>query len=247
MSDTENAARVITSVPDLDPAWGLDEGVVEQEMSAQYGTLYFGRDRLYSYNHDGVHVTDGNSCGQQAIATMLDFWDAGSFGFQRTVRHSVPPGSQSRADDGRLHYPPEYVAAVYDRYPPMSVVPFLPPSMHFTMSHQIEDAFRRQGLAVEACHSQAWGDGKSELAALKKMVGVHRIPAVVLVDLARMSNPGGSGLHWATIFGYTDRHIWMASWSETYEIEWEDFMAGWACQGIPWPHNFHAIFPYRAR
>jgi hypothetical protein len=234
------AQRLSVGTPDVPfadrdrPAPASAPGAAAPAPGAARGPSFHGRQRFFTYsNRDVVAPPSVNTCGQQAMAAILDFWGTADFGLPRNYRGSGP------ADDGALHHPPPYVNAVMRRFPPSSFA-----GITFASREDMVEAFEACGLKVGIAHSAAFGSGIEQEAELREWIAARRLPAICLMDNSRIWGKDGV-LHWGIICGFSSQEVLLASWAQMRAIPWPQFRAAWHCQGLPWPNNFLALYPHR--
>ncbi len=186
---------------------------------------------LHSYNN--LRSQPANTCGQAAIATMVDFFGLNPYGLRRSVRSSV---------DGRLHYDnDQLVGRVYGDYGPNWPWP-----NGVTTRETILLALRAYGLRCEELYPAAFADGAEPRRWLVEWIVGRRQPVIVLVD------PKGAGihtadfkLHWCMVSSVGGAGVRVASWQHMFNVPWERFLHGWHCWFVPYPNNYLQIRVWR--
>lgn len=235
MSEAQRPSAGASGEPfvDLHPAGPDSPAAAGVAAAAARAAPFYGRQRFFTYSDMDVADQSVNSCGQQAIAALLDFWGATDFGMKRTYRGS------GAADDGAFHHPPPYVNEAMRLFPPRSFL-----GLTFAPHEDLVRAFETYGLKVGIAHSAAFGSGIEEERGLRDWIAVRRLPAICLMDNSRIWGKDGQ-LHWGIICGWSDREVLLASWAQIRPIPWPQFRAAWHCKDLPWPNNFFTLYPYR--
>lgn len=172
---------------------------------------------LYSY--DNLASQEGETCGQAAIATMLDYFDRSPFKLKRVV-----PGQ-----DGRLHYDnTAFVGAITHRYPPTNYVAFKasPPEL-------IVEALNGFGLHATRVLPPDGQAGDWARRELETWLARARHPLLALIDMQKwMPQAPWYSMHWAVIYACGPKGVSVASWHENHQIDWSVFMSAWHCEGL---------------
>lgn len=173
-----------------------------------------------AYVHAYANVrpkVDQTTCGQAAIATLLDFHGRDPFHLPR--RNRDPRDDQLYWDDGEVidavkagGFGPDTLGGVFGTSPA-----------------QIKDALDHFGLNAVVSHASraqravAWAD-------LQAYVAPGR-PAAVLVDCTSIGGPK-LAMHWAIIYGVDGDAVRLGNWWPD-RIPIETFWKAWECPQVP--------------
>ena len=196
---------------------------------------------LFSYNN--LKSSEGNTCGQAAIATLADFYgrDDLASSLKRTLRPEQvqkDPKINQWMKTGKLHYENEaFVGRVHKLFPP----DFLPP-INMSVRETLMKAFDRIGIRYRENWPSGAGDGASAKRALvdyfrKTYAAGRHTPVLVLLDMLKIWPGGAFKLHWGIVHGISSSHVLVASWHRSEWIPWETFLEGWHCWFLPHPPN----------
>ena len=190
--------------------------------------LFHGMSRLFSYAQ-----VPGLNSGELAVATIVDFWagNGPSLGFGRSVQ------GMGDANDGRLHFPPQYAVTVAQQVPTGGLFGAPIPN-----KEEMAGAFQHFGLSTIISHSAAFGDGEAEVTGLRDWLSRYRIPVACLLDAAQIFAQGQ--LRWGVVCGWSDAQVLLADEGQVHRLSWQQFRAAWHCPGLPWPNNYMAVSAY---
>lgn len=187
--------------------------------------------RFYSYNN--LVGRETSTCGQAAIATVVDAFGLNPFRIPRTVR------GRGMADDGRLHFDnTEIVGQLTRLYPPRNFFNLV----EMTFREDIVRALSDMGLDTEERAPHSGSNGSEARQWLVDWVQRTRCPAIVLLDMPELGFAAHPyALHWGVVYALYQEGVLMASWHDNFAISWPDFMRGWHCKGIIYPNNYYQI------
>ncbi len=171
------------------------------------------------YSYSNLKTQENETCGQAALATLLDYFGLNPFNLPRL-----------RGQDGRPHFENEtFVGALVRRYPPAKILSF-----RCTTPEQIENALLECGLHCERSAPDAYSDGQESRAELTDWIRKHRLPVLTLLDMPKLwpEHYKAYTLHWGVIYSVGASGVAMASWHQNWAIEWPRFMASWHCGGL---------------
>jgi hypothetical protein len=176
---------------------------------------------------------DWNTCGQAAIATMVDYWGLDPWGL---------PRSQFDWRDGRYYWADgEAIDAVRNTHPPDVVFGL------GTTGGRIRDALVNFGLpnaavAWSGIFSTGWEDRWRELQNYISW----NYPVPVLVDCGAL---GGSWYmaHWAIAYKIANGRIYLGAMSGigTENPTFNEFLHAWHCWFLPPGFNHCGIYTYK--
>lgn len=173
---------------------------------------------------------DWNTCGQAAIASMLDFHGRDPFGLPRT----------RKGDDGQMHWEDgEIIDALKGAGWGADVV-----FGWGTTPGRIESALRHFGLnQVYAESAGLFFAGWEELwERLKYFLRTLQMPVPVLIDLS----PLGAGFgvhHWPIAYRMTAaEEIYLANCSWAPVVDRQTFLRAWQCPFLPLGFNHAAVY-----
>lgn len=234
MSDTSDNPTIeeqLAAAPDLTaeiphPADARAEAPATRAMGTALFELYHGMNHLFGYG-----PVPGVNTGAQAIATILDFWNQ-DLGYARSVQ------GNGDANDGRLHFPPDYAVSVARQVATSGLFGAPIPN-----KEDMAGALQRFGFVAQIGHSAAFGDGNAEVATLRNWVSQYRLPVACLLDASQVSANGP--LRWHVVCGWSDEHVLLADEGRVYQFTWQQFRDAWHCPGLPWPNNYVGIYAFR--
>jgi hypothetical protein len=173
---------------------------------------------------------DWNTCGQAAIASMLDFHGRDPFGLPRTRAGA----------DGRMHWEDGAIidALKEDGWGADVVFGW------GTTPGRIEAALRHYGLnQVYSESSGLFSIGWEELwERLKYFLRTLQMPVPVLLDLSALG--GDWGLHhWPIAYRITAaEEIHLANCSWRLVVDRQTFLKAWQCPFLPLGFNYSAVY-----
>jgi len=187
---------------------------------------------FYAYRNSRSSL-DWNTCGQAAIATMLDFHGRDPFGLPRTV-----PGS-----DGKYHWES---GEIIDRLKAAGWGPDVVFGWGTTGS-RIAEALRFYGLnQAYVDHAGLFSAGWEQLwDRLKYFLRVLQTPVPVLVDMGAL---GGNAFtaHWPVAYKIdSNDNIYLGN-CYPYMVSKSTFLRAWSCSFLPLGFNFCAVYYWRA-
>lgn len=168
---------------------------------------------------------DDNTCGQAAVATILDFWGKDPWGLPRTK--SGFPTHKKYWDDGAA------IDAVKKRFPPDVVF-----GVFGTSGGQVRNALKAYGFAqarVEhtGLFSHGWEDRWKDL---RRNVLLGR-PVPVLVDVGRLGGGNFAG-HWAIAYRIENGMVHLGAMNAPRnKVSEKRFLEAWQCPAYPLGYN----------
>jgi hypothetical protein len=173
---------------------------------------------------------DWNTCGQAAIASMLDFWHTHPFAIWKTLRGT----------DGRFHWHDgEAIDAVKAAGFPADVV-----FGWGTTPGRIAAALTTFGLPSEVSHAGMFGIGGDQVWRRLQEYLSNGFPVPVLVDVNVFGGPL-AGYHWPVAYKIDHGRVYLGNcpWNPSPTID--EFLRSWACSLLPVGFNFAAVFRQR--
>lgn len=177
---------------------------------------------------------DWNTCGQAAVASMVDFHGKDL---------QLPRGSDGHWADGQA------IDKVIDSGFGSDVV-----FGWGTSPGRIQAALQHFGVAAEGRSSGLFFSGwTTEWNRLLAYVYYSAIPVPVLVDMGALG-ASAYGAHWPILWSmqYSSSGMLMhlANWSGSWNslpIPSEKFLEAWACRHLPYGYNHAAVYTGRPR
>jgi hypothetical protein len=206
-----------------------------EEMAREASRRRSNQPRCYSYENLAGPLYE-STCGQAAMATVLDWFGLNPFGLPRVAR------GQGDADDGRLHFDNSaFVGELTRRYPPLELnTPW--GRIRLTLREDLARALDDFGLKCEQRWPRAFSSGEEAREELVDWLQRTGNPVITLLDIPKMwPQQSPYTLHWGVIYSCGQDGVAMASWHQTFGIPWNMFMRAWHCEGLPHPNNFLQI------
>ncbi|WP_138758729.1 hypothetical protein [Modestobacter altitudinis] len=165
---------------------------------------------IHAYINWRIDV-DWNTCGQAAIATLLDF-------------HGTQPWPITRFSDGFWADGDAIDAVSRDGFGPDIVFGW------GTSGGRIADAVRAYGLDAKVRALFFQGGWDQAWPQLRESLD-RELPVAVLLDLGRLGGPDFV-FHWAIAYAYTEDRLNLAacSWNPTPSLE--QFRSAWQCDAV---------------
>lgn len=190
-------------------------------------TRHLGIDHVHSY-YSSRPFKDWNTCGQAAVAAILDFYGREPFGLRRAVYDPR---------DGRYHWRDgEAIDAVRERFPPDCLG-----GLCGTRPDRIKEALAHGG--VEASISSSVDPGRVDRVweAVKTAVGAGR-PVITIMDrMALCGKPFTA--HWAIVHKFSGPVVHVANTRGLETVRERDYIEALRCWYMPREFRSCAIFP----
>lgn len=190
-------------------------------------------DTFWAYVNGGRDA-DWNTCGQAAIASMLDYYHA-DLGIPRTRgTHWSTWDAIDRVKE--LGFGPDVVFG------------------WGTTPDRIKNALTSLGVGADVGHSGLFFSGWAEQwNRLLAYVYYSAIPVPVLVDMGMLGGPGFSA-HWPIVwrmdYSASGMRLHLANWSPSWTsnpIPQEKFLQAWAARQLPLGMNHAAVYTGKPR
>lgn len=186
-----------------------------------------GIDYCHSY-YSSRPLKDRNTCGQAAVAAILDYYGLDPFGLQRTVYDPR---------DGRYHWRDgEAIDAVRERFPPDCLG-----GLCGTRPCQIRDALVHGGVeaSVRSATDSEQRDRIWEM--VRDSVGDGR-PVITIMDRTRLSRKPFVA-HWAIVHKFSGGTVRIANTRGLETASERDYLEAFKCWFMPREFRNCAIFP----
>lgn len=191
--------------------------------------LSTGLDYLHAYRNSRPNI-DKNTCGQAAIATILDHHGIDPFGLERSTYDEHD--AKYYWDDGRV------IDSIKSKFPPDVVFGL------GTSGGRLIDAFKTYGLKAQCGFSGigsiGWGD---QWTTLQRWVAAKH-PVPVILDTGAIGGSAGAA-HWAVVYKVDDSCVHIGNWARMPVVDQQTFLHAWHCQFLPYGFNHCGVYAQR--
>jgi hypothetical protein len=165
---------------------------------------------LHAYKN--VRSVDWNTCGQAAIATIVDF-------------HGLDPWHLPRSIQGQYWYSGDAIDAITrDGFGPDIIFGW------GTSGARIEAALQHYGLVARTRGLFPFGGWEAAWPALRLALDLES-PTPVLLDLGRLAGQNYV-FHWAVAYAYNDERVFLANCPWNPNPNYDQFRRAWNCDFI---------------
>lgn len=186
-----------------------------------------GIDHLHSYYGSRL-LKDWNTCGQAAVAAILDYYGTEPFGLQRAVYD--PQDERYHWRDG------DAIEAVRERFPPDCLG-----GLCGTRPRQIRDALVHGGVEASV-YSTADAEQRDQIWEMVKMSVLDASPVITIMDRTRLS---GKPLvaHWSIVHKFSGGKVHIANTRGLGTVSERDYLEAFRCWYMPREFRNCAVFP----
>jgi hypothetical protein len=183
-------------------------------------------DYLHSYGGSRP-LADFNTCGQAAVAAVLDFHGLDPYGLDRPVYDEK---------DGRYHWRDERIVdRIKERFPPDNFF-----GLFGTSGGRIAKALANAGLEARVARSKDPDVGRKIWEDVKRWANAG-LPVVVTMDRGQL---GGRpfAVHWGVVYLVAGSEVYLANNKGMPVVPEARFLRAFRCRFMPAAFNHSAVF-----
>ena len=181
----------------------------------------------YLHSYDGARpFADFNTCGQAAVATILDHYGLDPYGLPRPIYDE---------NDGRYHWRDDQIVdRIKERFPPDNFL-----GLFGTTGNQIRGALAWAGLETRLAYAVDLDGGRRIWEDVKRWTS-GGCPVVVIVDRGKL---GGRPFvaHWAVVHRVAGSRVYLANSKGTPVVSEDRFLRAFRCRFMPARFNHCAV------
>ena len=182
----------------------------------------------YLHSYGGPRpLADFNTCGQAAVATVLDYYGLDPYGLPRPIYDEK---------DGRHHWRDcQIIDRIKERFPPDNFF-----GLFGTTGDQIRRALTDAGLDTRLAYSPTPDDGRRIWEDVKLWMNAGW-PVVVIVDRGKLGGRPFTA-HWAVAHKVAGSRVYLANSKGRPVVLEERFVRAFRCRFMPARFNHCAVF-----
>lgn len=191
----------------------------------------------YLHSYAGTRrFADYNTCGQAAVAALLDYHALDPFGLRKTVHD---------ARDGRYHWPDDRVIdRVKETFPPDNLF-----GLFGTTGDTIAEALAHAGLHARVASSADLQRGRGIWESAKQHANAGN-PVVAIVDRGKLGGRPFTA-HWVVVHKVAGSRVYLANYRKgttTVVVPEATFVRAFRCRFAPavFGLNHCAVFAWQA-
>lgn len=185
-----------------------------------------GIDYLHSYGGTRP-LADFNTCGQAAVAAVLDFHGLNPYGLDRPVYDEK---------DGGYHWRDDLVVdRIKECFPPDNFF-----GLFGTSGHRVAEALAGAGMEVHVAHSKDPEAGREIWEDVKRWASAG-LPVVVIMDRGQLGGRPFTA-HWGVVYRVANSEVHLANSKGTPVVSEARFLRAFRCRFMPAAFNHCAVF-----